>query len=280
MKLFVDASVKSVLSESLAGVAPDVALVFVEALSDSYGSHSKRGGLATALELARENEKVLLVGWESPAGYANDVRWHACLAYPTVDFARSPLSIRQIADMACQCPANRRPADPLALRLVDLKAEVDVIGTLKHDLSSFDQRPEDVQTRFEDQARRLFGNKTLEELKKLVGEANAKLPVSVLTGESFPDVFVDVEGTLIKGGVINTGLVAKLEQLSKERPVTIWTGGDPDSLGKELHLAGIPYKVISKHLFRGLAVGTAFDDLPYERFQELYGVEVEEYIRV
>ena len=231
------------LREALSDVSSDVSLVMIESCG-AHG-HSHNHGLTVSLDLAKDNLDVLMLGWLPRSGYASDPRWHACMAYHGIDFARLPLGLDEIKALLLTTPCNTRPADPLAIRLLDISSEVSLIKTLKHNLSSFDTRPVESQQSFETEATKLFGDLSLEELKAKVQDAADDSPVSFLSGEEFPDVFVDVEGTLVREGQINCALVEKLIELSATRPITIWTGGDIKLLEPPLRRFGIPYKIAS-----------------------------------
>jgi len=82
--------------------------------------------------------------------------------------------------------------------------------------------------------------------------------------ERIDGVYVDVEGTLISGGELNSSLVNYLEeQRELGRKVVIFSGGNPEELTKNLSALGLSEKflpVISKLDFKGKVLEELIDD--------------------
>lgn len=97
----------------------------------------------------------------------------------------------------------------------------------------------------------------------------------------YPGVFCDVEGTLLdpETDCLNMELLKKLERISKEKPVTIWTGGDFEEITKELVGRGINKIVISKNWLTGSKVETVIDDMNESDFEEVYGIQAENFFQ-
>jgi hypothetical protein len=100
-------------------------------------------------------------------------------------------------------------------------------------------------------------------------------------GRTFPDVCVDVEGTILDPeGQVRSDVLALAQEKASGGPITVWTGGDVQSLSKQLWRAGILYKVVSKQAMRGASVRIAIDDQAEVDFNKAYGVGCEEYVQV
>jgi len=265
------------LTEILGDVEGNTALVMIEI--DGTGGRARLQGLDISLKLAREGKRVLMIGWQTPAAYASAPLWHACIEMPNVVFAQLPVGAAEIKALLID-DINSGPADPLALRLLEMSDEVDVLRVLKHNANYIEQRDEDAQLHFLTNAKKLFGDLSLEELKTAVNEAEADTPVSACAGEEFPDVFVDIEGTLLQNGELNQALLEKINELAATHPITVWSGGDLKQLEPQLRSLGITYKVASKHALRGAKAAMAFDDMPYDQFIAEYGITVDQYIQV
>lgn len=270
-------SMTKMLADILGDVDRDAALVMIEI--DGNGGRARLQGLDISLKLAREGKRVLMIGWQTPAAYASTPLWHACIEMPNVVFAQLPVGAAEIKALLTE-DTKSGPADPLALRLLELSNEVDVLRVLKHNANYIEQRDEDAQLHFLTNAKKLFGDLSLEELKTAVNEAKADTPVSACAGEEFPDVFVDIENTLLQNGELNQALLKQINELAATHPITVWSGGDLKILEPQLRSLGITYKVASKHALRGAKVAIAFDDLPYGEFFAEYGITVDQYIQV
>lgn len=109
--------------------------------------------------------------------------------------------------------------------------------------------------------------------------SKSKTVAELAQGEVLSGVFCDIEGTLIVGGKINPAILEKLNEYSKDRAVTLWTGGDAEDLRKRLALKDIHYPLVSKYDFYDCKVETVIDDLTPEKFLEEYGIIAEEYIQ-
>ncbi len=126
---------------------------------------------------------------------------------------------------------------------------------------------------------------TLEEVREKLEvlrsrELKSRAVAELAQGEVLLGVFCDIEGTLVLGGELNSSIVEKLNEYSKDRAVTLWTGGNIDDIRKFLALKDIYYPVVSKYDFFDCKVETVIDDLAPEKFFEEYGIVAGEYIQV
>jgi hypothetical protein len=253
-------------------------------VDETQAINSKPGTLQ-ALECIERGEKVVLTGFTPRYRLAMDYCFHAALSAEGVQFVELPLSLEGIREVF----ATAQPAGPVRDQTAQALIECmglrpgSLDGGLKHDLKYARQGRNTEEWR--QKAVRRFGDLPLEELYKLVEETPAGDPsFAPLRGQSFQDIFVDVEGTLLyQNGVLNQALIeqntARAE--AEGRYVTVWTGaGEIEKLAMALGRLGIPWKVASKYWFAGANVAIAYDDLSREDFDRTYGVGVDTYIQV
>jgi hypothetical protein len=128
-------------------------------------------------------------------------------------------------------------------------------------------------------ARKGLGEHSDEELIQMVQDRKYS-ESGPLSGRHFPDVCVDVEGTLIDvEGNIRKDVVQKVKDLSQGRPVTIWTGGDIQVIGKMIRKLGLEWKLASKYSLSGATVYAIIDDLDQGEFAKTYNVDCDVYIK-
>lgn len=287
MKLIVQGIIEDTLAGAFAAYADkNVALVSLET--------PVRGGLLTALQgldealqLAAAGTPVVALSIMGEHGHrleADDFRWHAMLAYTHILYRDGIATIKdmcQYLEEALQLPIGVR--DPLALRLLEVGLIEDILGTLAHDLPHAERGGDETLEEWTAKARVLLGQvHTLAELKQWVMERDlSSIPSGPFTGESFPDVCVDVEGTLFDSeGNLRADVVEQVKAEAMNRPVTIWTGGMVKIMAKKVREAGLHWKMVSKHQMRDATVAVAIDDLPQAEFEATYGITVERYIQV
>jgi len=101
----------------------------------------------------------------------------------------------------------------------------------------------------------------------------------------FFGTFVDVEGTALKEGQLDEGLVKRLRLDVESGPVSFWTGGDIKALAPALYsqleelaktnrTAEVLFHrspLLPKDFFRGTNVEAAYDDNP-EELQDRYNI--------
>lgn len=282
--IIADPQIKEIMREALETIDPDgkVALIFAEHIDSSAQRRSDALGLSYIKELAEKSEIVIVAGWMLPSDYANNPIWHAGMAFPNVYFVRLPFAFSEIEAIVEKAKdGESRPFDPLAIRLLDINKSVNEIATLEHIMNRAIETGGGVLKDWEEKARKIFGDEmSLDEIIERVRHKNGESLSGQMVGEEYPDLCVDIEGTLIQKGEINKDLLQKMAEESKTRPITIWTGGNIESYKKILRDAGIAYKLVSKYWMRGAKIAKAIDDMPKESFEQIYGVEVEEYIQI
>src|SRR3989344_4376519 len=111
-------------------------------------------------------------------------------------------------------------------------------------------------------------------------ELRSKAVAELAKGEILPGVFCGIEGTLFIKGEIKPAILEKLNECSKDRAVTLWTGGNVDNPRTRLAYNRIYYPLVSKYDFYDCKVETVIDDLTPEEFFKEYRIVASEYIQV
>jgi hypothetical protein len=240
-------------------------------------------GLDTTLTIAGEGFPVVMLGWLTPAMYIDrrPSEWFATTGYSNVIFLRLPATSEEVLAAIEEVKSGNRRSDPLAIALLGVAQTNTELGILHHDLSSA-QRDADRMISWEKRARKVFGDKTQAELISLVMEiAPTRYSSGKFAGQKFPDVCIDVEGTILTSdGQIRSEVIALAEEKAKGGPITVWTGGDIHELSKQLLKAGVLYKIVSKETMRGVTVRVVIDNQPEATFKSERGIDCEEYIQV
>lgn len=240
-------------------------------------------GLKTTLEIADKGFPVVMLGWLTPAMYIDKkpAEWFAVNGYPNVIFLRLPATSEEVLAAIEKVKAGNRPSDPLAIALLGVAQITNMISVLHHDIS-YAQKDAERMVQWEKKAREIFGNKSQEELFVVVTEAaRTRRTSGKLAGQKFPDVCIDVEGTILTAdGQIRSEVLALAEEKAQGGPITVWTGGDLYKLSEQLLKAGVIYKIVSKETMRGAAVRVVIDDQPEATFKSEHGIDYEEYIQV
>lgn len=245
------------------------------------GALNQNIGLKDAF-LLETDQPIILAAWQPEYALAENPYFHAVLNRPNVIFVRLPFSGEQLSQILEK--KNDRLHDQLALDILETVEYENAISRLKHDLPHFlaGRLDEKRQQEFKNQAIATFGDLPENELIEKINAASVEKTDSGLAGNSYPDLCVDIEGTLLdENNKLRLEVLELIEEMKKERPITVWTGGDRKALATRVHLQrGLPYKVVSKHALQGAKVAIAIDDLTKEEFEQLYGVKVDKYINI
>lgn len=284
MQIIAEPEVQACLAKLYADLAEkDFFVVDMESKYESWEDRQNVGGLMEALKVAPQEKPVVMLGWQRPIDYANRREWHAVLAYPHAVFARHPTTATEMEEKLAIATSGLRPADPLALKLLEVESSGSSFGVLRHDLSrALGTNLEEKKDWFT-RARNHFGELLDEELLRLVQEGEDTETRAPLAGQEFPDVCVDVEGTLFdQAGVLRAVVLQAVTAFAEERnrPVTVWTGGSTEDAMKRIRAAGILWKLAAKTSLRGAKVYTIFDDLTEQDFRQQYGVNCEQYLQM
>jgi len=157
------------------------------------------------------------------------------------------------------------------------------LGTIRHDLghalnghSGYDKE------KLLEKARQKLGFEGNDEtLVKRVMEPRAA--VEVKEYRNVAGVFVDWDGTLKKDSGFDAEAFAHAKEVSEKKglPLVVWTGGEPDSVYRELVALKIEgVNVCSKQDCKGFRVAVAIDDEPLESLKNTYGIDAKEFEKV
>lgn len=281
MKILAESSLVDVLGNMFSELSNEA--FYVIELEQKNEDHLRQDvvGLDIALEVASEGLPVVMLGWMTPKMYIErkSDKWYAAMGYQNVVFRRLPPTADDVRSALEEVKTNARQGDLLAIALLTAKQTEDTIGVLLHDLG-YAQSDVNRMAQWASRARKIFGDKTHGELISLVENTKRNFE-SQFVGQVFPDVCVDVEGTLIASdGSFRSEVLTLAEEKANGGPITIWTGGDVSALTTQLRHNDVFYKVVSKHAMRGATVRVVIDDLTPDQFKDDYGIGCQEYIRV
>lgn len=284
MRIIAECGIQESLSKLYRNLAGnDFFVVDMESKYQLNDSRQDVGGIKEALQIAPQGKPVIMLGWQQPINYASKREWHAVLAYPHVVFSRHPTSAIEMEKVFRLAISGLRPADPLALKLLEVESPKSSFGVLRHDLSHALGTNQERKSDWLARARRHFGEFSDENLVRMVRNGEDSNARSPLAGQEFPDVCVDVEGTLFdQNGTFRDNVLQEVSTFANEhgKPVTIWTGGSIEEATKRIRAAGITWKIAAKASLRNAKVYAIFDDLPEKDFQQQYAVKCERYLRV
>ncbi len=246
----------------------DVVLVNANHISTPGSALQDFHGVNEATKAINEGKRAVIYGWmTAPYMYSReDFRNLFADYWNNVRYVRLP-SDEQFTEFitAFDQPQFENPA----LRYAD-KTKIDArkIGVFIHDI---DRHRDRVLT----EARNYFcwnGNDEDVEAKL----RSYKPSQTAAEGVSFPGVFCDIEGTLIRDDKKNEALLSELGAYTSNKPVNLWTGSDVKRFGN----LDVPYPVLSKHDYRGAKVELAIDDLPLEEFENTFDIRPENFRKV
>ncbi len=284
MKIYCDEESALKLGVQMVSLAEvEVSIVQLELRNETSRYQQDCIGFKTVLEVAKEGAPVVMLGWMFPKNYIEikPAEWFAAMGYPHV-VLRAPCDVETPEELLMaieEAKAAKRTPDPLAIALYGLKESNEAIRVLHHDLLGA-ERDEQRMTKWLQAARAVLGDKTKDELTSLVKSRPENRSAGPLAGQVFPDVCVDVEGTLIVDGHLRPEILAMAQEKANGGPITIWTGGSVHALTADLRREGVLHKIASKYDFRGATVGVVIDDQSEGVFQMEYGAGYTEYIRV
>ncbi len=283
MQIFAEEGIANTLGTMFSSLSNEN--FYVVQLEPALPGHNRQDirGLDAALEVADKGLPVVMLGWLTPAMYIDKrpQEWFAATGYANVIFLRLPATSEDVLGAIEEVKSGNRRSDHLAIALLGVAQINTEIGILHHDLSSAERDAERMVS-WEKKARKVFGDKTQTELISLVVEMAATRHSSgKLAGQTFPDVCIDVEETILTSdGQIRSEVITLAEEKAKGGPITVWTGGNIHELSGQLRKAGILYKIVAKETMRGARVRVVIDNQPEATFKSEYGIDYEEYIQV
>mgnify|MGYP001577192225 CR=1 FL=1 len=226
---------------------------------------------------------VIFYGFDSEAS----VRYQGKPAVPwfyskNAAYFRVPFELVEMVAMYKKIVAGEKIENPAVKLAARFGYRHNLIGKILHDMH---YKPEENLKL----AKKEFGitgsideiRAKLNKLREASGE-DVGLAKEVVGDKMIPGVFCDVEGTLILNdrSKVNSDILSTLEQM-KDKPVTLWTGGDVKEVEKVLIGLKIrDFPVVGKNVFKGCEVEIVYDDLDEKEFQKQYGIKAKKYIRV
>lgn len=245
-------------------------VVFAES-RDSNGKVSSFSGIEYALE--NRDDSALLIVTVMPLNglIAKQPKISHLLAQAKTMYVQIPFS--EEALLNAFNVAETLPGNPAALAIFSGKKCNSDLSSIRHGISN-DGRRENPENRkcAATEARKAFGfigtdDEVIEQLLKSPGATDIDQH-----GKYFPGVFCDIEGTLIRGGLIDVTVRRWLDaQEELGEIINLWTGAKISDYTKTLLEAGIVWPLLPKSAFAGAEVETAMDDDPV-CLHDSYGV--------
>lgn len=278
---------KEAMESCLSGVGKgyDWAIVSLGLIGREDGTAS----LKEVIRLAEAGQPVLVLAWEDEAFCAQDPMFHVAMSYQNVEFVRQPVSQTMLGERLSVMKAGRtRPADPLARMLLTVPlVDNERLSVIRHGMNHALRDGGDAAERYDPEwmppAKAIFGDQlSRDELVKAVQSATEdNYREGYFAGQEFPDVCVDIEGTLLNSDLsLRADVLELVNRLAADRPITVWTGGRVEALTRAVRNHRIAYKILPKALFAGAKVAMVIDDLPQAEFDAQYRVRYSEYHRV
>lgn len=273
---FGNEKVDDTLKQLLVGAGIEDAIVISAEMAPA---RAQLTGLTMALSMVASGRPILIQTFlDLDRGtLVLDDRYHALRGYQNVGFIRLPFALEEFVVGIQRISVHTRPADPLAIALLGVKDPEEALAVLKHDLGHAERSGDPAKiAEILVRARKAGLIDDDETTLKLIRMATTTT-LQPFAGQQFPDVFCDIEGTLLVDGQLNDQIVAYLREQAKVRPITLWTGGDVKAYRQQLSKL-LPWKVASKWLFSGAKVETVIDDQSQDWLEETYGLKIKQHI--
>lgn len=230
---------------------------------------SEKAGLSLAERMAAENpdKKIIIHGIDPIQKLWLDTRFKKAMTYTNIVYVHMPFNITGIVEKY-----NEKGLENPALNAVaNLNYEGDTVGYIRHGFAA--RREEGLKRAREE----LGWSGTDEEIEKRLMEYE---PKNIVEPQSFPGVFCDIEGTLMKDEKLNNNLVKELREYSKDKPVNVWTGANLEEVVPFLWNNRIEYPLLSKDWFKGSEAELVIDDMDAAEFEQMFGIKARQFIRV
>lgn len=244
-------------------------------------------GLDVALTLNPDKSPIIFCSFMPESYFTSkdfSSRFHALMAKKRVAFMQIPFTPDMIVVKYKELIGDKKEEDLLAIEINRINQFEIKISTIRHDFGRYFKENSDyakqMTSKAVTQAREVGLIGSEEEVIEQIMNFKHLPKNSVLAGKFFPGVFCDVEDTLLQGNSINQTMFGLLKNFSEEKPITLWTGGDIEKLGKILAQNGITWKLVSKYDLAGAEVEIAYDDEDFSVFFEKYGVKVKNFNKI
>jgi len=272
------------ISKQLENEQGEMYLVFIEA--NRQCQRTDFVGLDYATNLQTNNPIILCSFLEeihfSKLGFGE--KFLGIMGRKNTGFLRLPFTHEELLAKYQEIISSEKEEDPLAIELSRISMYQKTMGQIRHKAEyCFGREDSESKSRVASAIAdaRDFGlegkdEEIIEQIKSFKYE-----PVnSFLAGKFFPGVFVDLEGTLLKNGVVDENVLHRVEDIAGKKPVTLWTGGKISDFTSILISSGISWKLVSKQDFSGASVEIAIDDETELSIKEKYGITIEKFIQI
>lgn len=242
---------------------------------------SRLAGLDTVLNLVKEESvPIIMVSQKKPSELADDLRWHAAIAYPNVGF----LGVKDINNLNAIIPGLTQKAkirDITAVEAWKRLSSREALFIINQELS-FSGDHESRREELFNQARHLFGKElTDKELTDRISHV-AAFQEGLLSDLRLPGVFIDLYNLFnISDHHVDGDMIQFIQELANSYPITLWFEGELNVKNvRELRKRGCCFKVLPRELFRGATVEIVYDELSPDQFEKRTKIKAENYRKV
>jgi hypothetical protein len=245
---------------------------------DDYRYQMK--GLDVAAKLDPTKKPIILFSVLEEKELMAIPRFRALIGRRRIGFIKVPFKLNDFRALYQKLLKDTKTEDAVAIELAQLEERDRKMRILKHDLKPWlnvERLAKIIQKAREEVG--LVGSD--EEIVEQIRKYEQPSKKQMFSGKNWPGVFCDVEGTLLVEDKVNQKALKLLENFAKEgKPITLWTGGDPEEIQKKLFQKEITWKVVSKYDFEGAKVEIAIDDEPQAEFEKKYRIKPEKFIQI
>jgi len=290
---FLGAAFVPSLKDRLQNEEGELSLVLAEYTeAGESGKRTEFLGMDIALSLDPKNAPIILSSFMPEEYFAHgigysskdSVKFHSLMAKKRVGYLRLPFSAEELLSKYKELVGDDKEEDILAIEINRIESFESKMGSIQHTAKAHIGVDSDYSRRTVSdaisKARAIGVAGSDDEVASIISNFRHQPKSSIFAGKFFPGIFCDVEGTLVKHGVVDIEMLSVLKELSKTKPITLWTGGNVEDLNKILALNGIVWKLISKHDLTGAEVETSYDDEDFAVFFGKYGVKVRNFNKI
>jgi len=265
----------------------EVNLVYAE--SNRNGARQELKGLDTALELTRSNSNPTIICSFLPESYVASKfgnTYFALMAKKRVGFLRLPFAPSVLLSKYQELMQIEKTEDLLSIEINQMSTFDSQMGTIQHCVSSYfredSERGRSAIAEAVVKARAVGAIGTDEEIAIQIRDFKYRTGNNLFVGKFFPGIFCDIQNTLIKDGKVNEKMLGILQNFSKTKPITLWTGAtlEIESIKADLVSHNILWRLIPKEILYGAEVEIAYDDEELLVLTERYGFKVRDFVKV
>jgi len=276
------------LNNELKNEEGDLLLILAESKYDDQNSrYSDFLGLDFASTIIEVKNPIILFSLMSEESFANSDKadkFNAFMAKRGCGFLQLPFDSEQLFSKYNELLNNEKEEDLLAIEINRINSFERKMAQIKHrsyrSIGVNSDSDKEIVSKAVLEVRALGLSGSDEEIAEQIKNFEHKAKNSIFAGKFFPGVFCDLEGTLLNGDIVNNTILELLRNFSKEKPITLWTGGKVEELKKILISNGIPWKLISKYDLAGAEVEIAYDDEDFSVFFEKYAIKVQNFNKI